>query len=306
MRSLIRRRPVVSFMLLVYALAVAVFAIPLLSDAGIGVIPLELPGVAPFILAAALGLLGTAFFVTSVADGRPGVQEFRRRVFRFGVNPLWFLLALLLLPVTAVITASLVTGDNLIAGLASRPELALAMIVEAAIAFVLVNWWEEAAITGFVIERLQPRMGPIWASVVSTWIQAGVHVPLVFVAGGVTVGRVPTAQIPLFMVALFVLPIPVRMMITYLYNSTSKSIPVVGLFHASMGVATGSAFMPEIAPDFNQIWVYAGFAVVATMVLVLTNGRLGYTPVVAQATETPLESRGTQRVPNEVESRAHE
>ena len=150
------------------------------------------------------------------------------------------------------------------------------MIVSALVAFVLVNWWEETAWTGFVLQRLQPVMGPIRASIVTTWLQAIVHLPLVFVAGGVTDGRVPAEQIPFYLVALFVLPISVRLVLTWLYNSTGRSLPIVGLYHAGLGVATGTGFLPMLAPDVNPVWVYAAFAVLAAAVLVATRGRLGF------------------------------
>jgi hypothetical protein len=92
----------------------------------------------------------------------------------------------------------------------------------------------------------------------------------VFVAGGVTDGRVSPSQVPFYLAALIVLPIPVRVIITWLYNSADQSLPVVGLFHAGLGVATGTVFVPVIAPTFDQIWVYAGFAVVAVVLLALT------------------------------------
>ena len=204
--------------------------------------------------------------------------ELRRRVFHFRVKPLWYLLALSILPLAAVITATGVTGANVVAEFFSRQDLMAALAVEALIAFLLVNWWEEAAFTGFVLHRLQPRMGPVRASVVTTWVQALVHVPLVFVAGGVTDGRVAADQVPFYLAALFILPIPVRLLITWLYNTAGHSIPVVGVFHAGLGVATGSLLLPEIASGFDQTWVYAGFAVVAAIVLALTRGRLGYEP----------------------------
>ena len=81
------------------------------------------------------------------------------------------------------------------------------VVAGALVAFLLVNQLEEAAWTGFALHRLQPRMGPIAASVVTTWLQAIVHLPLVFVAGGVTDARVPADQIPFYLVALFILPI---------------------------------------------------------------------------------------------------
>jgi membrane protease YdiL (CAAX protease family) len=281
MRSLSRRRPVVAFLVLAIAVTLLVFGLPVLSEAGIGLFPVELPGVAPFVAVAALALVLTAFWVTRAADGSPGVKEFRGRVFRFRVNPLWYLFAVLLLPATALVTAIVVTGPGVVDELMARPDLLLAILVEAVLAFVLVNWWEEAAFTGFVLHRLQPRFGPVRASVLTTWAQALVHLPLVFVADGVTTGRVAAGDVPIYLAALFVLPIPVRMIITWLYNTAKESIPVVGLFHAGLGVATGTVFIPEIASTFNQFWVYAGFAVIAIVILAMTRGRLGYeTPAV--------------------------
>ena len=150
------------------------------------------------------------------------------------------------------------------------------VVAGAAIAFLLVNWWEEVAWTGFALERMQPRIGPIAASVVTTWLQALIHVPLVFIAGGVTDGRVPAAQIPFYLVALFILPISVRLVLTWLYNASGRSLPIVGLYHASLGVATGSGFIPVLAPGVDPIVVYAGFAVLAVVTLVATRGKLGY------------------------------
>lgn len=281
MRSLSRRRPVTAFVLFAIAVTAVVFGLPLLSEDGIGLIPVELPAM-PFVLVEAVALVLIALMVTRMADDSPGVREFRGRIFRFRVNPLWYVFALLALPATALVTAIVVSGPGAVAELLAQPELLLAILVNAIGAFILVNWWEEAAFTGFVLHRLQPRFGPVRASVLTTWAQALVHVPLVFVADGVTTGRVAAADVPVYLVALFLLPIPVRIVITWLYNVARQSIPVVGLFHAGLGVATGTAFIPEIAPDFNQFWVYAGFAAVAAVVLAVTKGRLGYEAPVSE------------------------
>jgi membrane protease YdiL (CAAX protease family) len=270
-----------AFFLFALAATALVFGLPLLSENGVGLVPVELPAIEPFVLVEAVALVLIALMVTRAADGSPGVRELRGRIFRFRVNPLWYLLALFLLPATALVTAILVSGPEVVGELMAQPGLLLAILVNAIGAFVLVNWWEEAAFTGFVLHRLQPRFGPVRASVLTTWAQALVHVPLVFVADGVTTGRVAAEDVPVYLVALFVLPIPVRLVITWLYNEARQSIPVVGLFHAGLGVATGTAFIPEIAPDFNPFWVYAGFAVVATVMLAITRGRLGYEAIAA-------------------------
>ena len=87
----------------------------------------------------------------------------------------------------------------------------------------------------------------------------------------------PAEQIPFYLVALFVLPISVRLVLTWLYNATGRSVPIVGLYHAGLGVAywrrTSSRCWRRTSPPGL---VYAGFAVVAVVALVITRGRLGY------------------------------
>ena len=284
MRQLSRRNPIATFLALAYLATAAIFAVPFVSSSGIGVVDLQLPGVAPFILLSTISLLLAAFAVTAFADGRAGVRELRHRVFHLRVNPVWYVGALFLLPLVGLAVAVAMHGIDPAANLASRPQLIGSTIVlEAVVAFLLINWWEEAAWTGFALHRLQDRIGGLRASVVTTWMQATLHLPLVFIADGVTDGRVPAEQVPFYLVALYILPIPVRIVITWLYNASGRSLPVVGLFHAGLGVTTGSAYLPAVAPGFDVAWVYAGFAVVALVLVVATRGRLG--------TGGPVESR---------------
>jgi len=287
--DLARRYPIGTYLALVYAMTVLVFALPLLSTGGIGVLPIELPGVAPFVLLAALALAGLAFVVTAWAGGASAARELRGRVFRFRVAPVWYVAALTLLPVSALAAAVIGQGVAPLANLAAQPALLVTLAVSSVVAFVLVNWWEEAGWTGFVLDRLQRRMHPVSASVVTTWLQAALHLPLVFIAGGVTDGRVRPEDYPFYLLALFVLPIPVRIVITWLYNASGRSVPIVGIFHAGLGIATGSAYLPAIAPDFAVVWAYAAFAVLAAAVLVLSRGRLAVDAMPpSTATDVPV------------------
>ena len=276
MRTIARRHPLAVFLAIAYAASAAICIVPLASANGIGLIDVDLPGIAPFVILSAASLAASAFITTALADGRDGVRSLRRRVFHFRVKPTWYIVGLFLLPAVALVAAAAVAGIGPIATLVSRPDILLGVVLGAAVAFALVNWWEETGWTGFVLERLQPRVGPIPASVITTWLQALLHVPLVFIAGGVTDGRVAPEQVPFYLVALFILPISVRLVLTWIYNASGKSLPIVGLYHAGLGVATGSAFLPAIAPNVDPVIVYAGFAVLAAAVLIATRGRLGY------------------------------
>lgn len=275
---LARRHPVAAFLVITYALGLLLFALPLLAESGIGLLPIELPGAAPFVLLSAIGLAAVAFAVTAVADGRDGVRALRRRAFRFFVGPIWYLIALVALPLAALTAAVVLQDSEPLVVIGRQPGLMLDWVLALIVAALLINFWEELGWTGFVLHRLQPRIGPIPASVLTTWMQGALHLPLVFIAGGVTDGRVPPEQYPLYLGALFVLPIPVRIVLTWLYNRSGHSVPVVGIYHAALGITTGSTFLPTIAPDIASIWAYAGFAVLGAVVLVATRGRLGYHP----------------------------
>ena len=278
MRSIAQRHPMAVFLAIAYIAGAAIFALPLLATTGLGIIDLELPGVAPFVLLSAISLAGAAFVTTALAEGRDGVRSLRRRVFHFRVNPGWYALALVILPGAALATAVVFAGVEPVVKLVTSPGIVIGAVLGSVVAFVLVNLWEEAAWTGFALERLQPRLGPIGASVVTTWLQALIHLPLVFIAGGVTDGRVAPEQVPFYLVALFILPIPVRIILTWLYNRTGRSVPIVALAHAGLGIATGSTFIPVLAPTVDPVFVFAGFAVLATVVLIATRGRLGLAP----------------------------
>jgi membrane protease YdiL (CAAX protease family) len=274
-RALARRSPLIAYLLMSYLWAIVVFAFPVLAETGIGLIPVSLPGVAPFVAVTAIGLALAGGLVSRWNGGAEGSAAYRRRVFRFRADPWWYPIALLVLPMTAVVV-SLVAGFDAIDELTGQPSLLVGILGGSLVAFLLVNWWEEAGWTGFVLDGLQGTMGPVRASVVTTWLQAGIHLPLLLVAGGVTEGRVPTDQIPLYLVLLFVLPIPVRILITWVYNTTGRSVPIVGILHAGLGTATGSALLSVIAPGMESLWVYGGFACLAVIVLASTKGRLGY------------------------------
>ena len=128
MRSIARRHPLAVFLAIAYGASAAIFAVPLLSLAGIGVIDLDLPGVAPFVLLDTFALAGAAFVTTALAEGRSGVRELRRRVFNFRVNPGWYALAILLLPVAAMATAIVIGGVDVLAAIAGDPVAVLATI----------------------------------------------------------------------------------------------------------------------------------------------------------------------------------
>jgi hypothetical protein len=71
-----------------------------------------------------------------------------------------------------------------------------------------------------------------------------------------------------------------RVVMMWLYNNTGYSVLLVGLFHSSFNVTT-SAFGPFIfgVAAGSEVVIGTGVvAVAAVLIVVLTKGRLAYTP----------------------------
>ncbi len=276
MSTFTRRHPIGVFLAAVYAIAVIVYALPVLSQAGLGILPVELPGVAPFLLVLVLAMVGVSVAITAVADGREGVRDLRRRAFRFRTSPVWYATALLLLPASALAMAVVVEGPSLLSELAANPAILVDWLVNVISAAVIINLWEELVWTGFLLHRLQPRVGPIRATALTTWAQAAIHVPLIVVVGGVSDTRVTPDLYPFFLAALFVFPLGNRAAATWLYNRSNASVPVIGLTHAGWNLAAGSAFIPALVPGYVSALSYVAFAVVALVLIAITRGALGF------------------------------
>jgi membrane protease YdiL (CAAX protease family) len=261
---------------LVYSISWLLFVPSLLSTNGIGVLPVAIP-VAPFLLLSVIfGLTLPVYIVTRVTQGREGVRELRRRYTRWRVGIGWYGLALFALPV-ADLAASLWLGVAPLTAFANRWQLLFTVFLpNALVGAVLINLWEEGAWAGFLLPRLQERWGALTSSVMVAAAMGLFHVPLIFILGGVSDEPIPPERYWFYFVLLFVGPLPFRVLITWLWNSTRGSVIVVALFHAAFNMTTGQKFLPEFVPG-TMLWVYGVYTVLALIVIALTKGRLAYT-----------------------------
>jgi uncharacterized protein len=142
---------------------------------------------------------------------------------------------------------------------------------------LLIQIFEETAWTGFVQDTLQGRHGPLLASIMVAPAFALFHLMSNILEAGQIVMVV--VQVAVQAVASIFL----RVVITWLYNSTGRSVLIVALFHSSFNTLSGSeytmGFIRElIAAPISILGALAIVAVVAVLVAVLTRGRLAYEP----------------------------
>ena len=273
---LIHRHPVAAFLALVYGISWILYIPSFLSRSGIGLLPFDLNVLYFNVLTTIFGATLSANIVTRVTQGKEGVRELRRRYTHWRVGLHWYLLALFALPLAAVLGASLWHGTAPLAAFADRWQLLFTAFLPAALLnVVLVNVWEEGGWTGFLLPRLQERWGPLMASLLVGTAHALLHVPLLFIVGGLSEERIPPERYWFYLAYLFVLPASVRTLVTWFWNSTRGSVIVVALLHGAWNTTAGTKFTPEIVPG-EPLWVWGVYAALAVIVIAVTRGRLAY------------------------------
>jgi membrane protease YdiL (CAAX protease family) len=264
----IARHPLTAFLAWLFTVGQALAFTPLVVD-------VPVPNQVFIVATSVLGIFLPAVVVTWIVDGRAGAVRFLRRFVDWRVAWRWYVVALLVVPVVAVVLARLMLG----APADSSPGAwADALISGFAVSFLFTlvpnNWVEEGAWSGFFQAELQQRHAPVVAAVIVAPLFALQHVSL-------AVGNPPLLAV-LLLTGLAVMFIPYRMLTGWVWNRTG-SLLILGFLHAAGNAAgPGSGFTggllrglyPDEAMTAGFLHLLA-YAVVGLVVLAATRGRLG-------------------------------
>ena len=262
-RQLIARHPVTAMLVLMFVVAWA-FLIPA-ALAGVPLIPFPLLG------AVFLGQLLPAVLVTWSVGRSPEVRKLFGCVFKWRVHPGWYLVALLAIPLAALLGTAAVFGGGALRALFTDSSVILAYLSSLTI-LPVVNIWEETAWMGVVQARLAGYRGSLLAAAVAGPLFGLVHMPL-------ELGQ-PLGSFLLTMAALMLFAIPLRIVLGWMYNVTGGSILIVAIVHATFNATNNTQLLNGAAPG-QAVLAPGGGAVHlvvlawAILILVLTRGRLG-------------------------------
>ena len=273
LRRLVARHPVAAFLVMVYAVNIAI-ALPAVRT--------YLPSLPFHLVQSMLGhILGSAvpaFLVIAAMHGRAGVR------------PQWYLFALLGIPI-GVLASAILGLAGLRALVAQWPLLVTVAVPQLLLFIVLSNGPEEIGWMGFLQARLQEQHGPLKASLIVTLPFALYHLPGLMVDEGFGLAQLHLALAELGVIAIFQLFGRVVMM--WLYNNTNHSVLLVGMFHSAFDVTTQrefGAFIP--APAGTGTLIASGVvAVAAVLIVVFTRGRLSYKPEHVSKTAEALSTK---------------
>jgi uncharacterized protein len=243
------RHDLVLYFVLAYLLSWALWPLVILNPNSTPLVP--------------FGPLIAAVIVALLAGGTRGLWALLRQLGRWRVHPIWYVITLL----GPVVMAGLVAILAVAVGVPMRRTGAYtdwqAIGSFFLTAMILVGLGEEVGWRGFALPRLQRRFDALWAALVVGVLWALWHLPELI--------SEPTGQRPPLQFLVWTLALSV--IFTWLYNSTSGSLPIVIIFHTAIDTA-GRFIMPEFVGAGYQVvwWLMVGLYVLAAVVVILVAG----------------------------------
>ena len=190
-----------------------------------------------------------AVFLAARSKGRKDLKELWQRTIRpKGLTPRWVAFILLVIPVISALSAGAVAlfgweqaSFEGLSRVQTNPGLLVGMVLGGLIAGPIS---EELGWRGYVLDRLQKKYSPAG----STWLLAGVwwvwHIPLFFMTGTTQGGWGFFSVDSLFF---FITIFPLSFILTWVYNSTQRSVLGAILLHFMFNFTLGFV-LPASAP----------------------------------------------------------
>jgi uncharacterized protein len=294
LKRLISARPLVAYFVLAFAFMwIPVLPLTLSRNAGVGLLPYELPSMLMNVLLVLTVFSGptlAALVVTNITEGRAGVKRLLKRCIQWRVGLPWYLVALFIMLIVWLLAYTAILGLPLLVGAVTHWSLLLTVFLPlVAVGIVIPAIDEEPGWRGFALPRLQQRYGPLWASVILGTLHGLWHIPAVFT---VLFGPLPFADLlPFILSNLFA-----TVLYTWVYNRTGGSILIAMLMHAASNASSGwlTTLLQEtrLAPPESGWLGYIAahqwlnviaFGLAALLLIVATRGRLGYRQVIGLA-----------------------
>jgi len=244
--------------------------------------PLRLPD--SLIALGGFGPSVSAFLVLALSSGKPGVLRLLRSIVHWRVGVIWYLVALLGLPVLNFLAFLVVPG---VLGDLVAPDLRLPRIYLSEIAICLTigiaPMWEEIGWRGFAQPRMQRLYGPVVGSLFLGALWGVWHLPFFF---GPLARTGPDATLVSASTSLVEFSIGLTglsVVMAWVLNNCGGSTLMAILLHAcfdSSGLAMVALF-PSTPPyylpvHFQTLGIAIVFSVAAFVLIVVTRGDLGY------------------------------
>ena len=276
--SVIRRHQTTAFFIIAYVITwllwtpIVLLGLPVFSAARHAPSLYVMPGIA-------IGVTGTAFLLTALTQGRAGVKRLLERLTLWRVGPQWWAVAVLLIPLTALLLALVLGSSDSLNALA--PSALFSYPAAYFVHFFFGPLFEETGWRGFALPRMQHRFGPFRGSLLLGLLWSAWHfflyAPVWFASGDAPVGLMS-------LVTFTVLTTSMTFVFTWLFNNTRASLLLSILLHGSVD---GSITYFQVLGDRNIIsansvgnitgmGMLLACILIAFVLLIATRGNLNY------------------------------
>lgn len=279
-RNLLASHPFVAFFVLTFVGSWLFFAPMVLGQDGLGLLAYQVPFwlyVVLFLAASFSGPTVAAFVMTAVLEGKPGVKNFLRRYIQWRVGWRWYLLFLVGFPALYLIPATLWMGGAPWQALVQQWPTLFTVYLTAILIFpAIINWGEEAGWRGFAQTHMQAHYGALRTSLLVGFLHGVWHLPVfILVTGPAALGPFDLGNF-LQNTAMIV---TLTIIWTWIFNGAQQSILIASLMHAALNATQAwiGTLLPN-QPEQVDITVTILMVISALLVIVLTQGRLGYGP----------------------------
>ena len=190
------------------------------------------------------GPLLAAVIAAALTGGLRELRQLFTRLGRWPSSPRWYLIALLIpVLITGLAAGLTVALGGTPTGLPSRPDTG-AVIATFVSTLVLVGLFEEVGWRGYALPRLQQKMAGLRAALLLGVIWALWHLPLLM--------SDPNRQRPV--IPFVILVVAQSVVLSWLYNSTRASLPLVIVSHATIDTVARFVLPQFIGSDYQLIW----------------------------------------------------
>jgi uncharacterized protein len=275
--GLLARHPLTFYFLIAFAFSWLIF-LPIeltyfgvlnLSDSLVGVLGIT-------------GLLGpilSGFTMTAVTEGREGIAHWLRRIVWWRVGFVWYLFALVGLPLVMVL-ATIIFRPGALESFQTLAPLSVVPYLSAFVFMVLIGGplFEEPGWSGFAQPRLQQLHGPLAGGLILGSLWALWHLPGFLIPSEGLTDIPPRGTVLDFVVFALALT-GLRLIIQWIFNNTRGSVLMAILVHASWNTFYSAALIqlfpaPSVLGSYLNLTIAA--CALAGVIVVLTVGRLGY------------------------------
>jgi uncharacterized protein len=274
--QVMRRHPLFFFYLMAFAFSWLAWLPLVLSQDGLGLWPFHMPpgtgGVGIL-----LGPLLSAFIMTGITEGKPGIDRLLSRFILWRVQLRWYLVVLLGYPALFLLSFFVLPGA-IAAFRAPAPTFVLVYLVSFVGLFIFDSLGVGAGFFGFALPRWQQRSGPLVGTLILGVLLGLGQSPLYLIPGynGARTGfvgiSIPFVESVIGVTALAVI-------FTWVFNNARGSLLLVMLLFVSLQTAINmflTLFSPLPGhPPVNQS-LYIVLVVVALLIILATRWRLSY------------------------------